>query len=343
MLSKIVKEKNLSAINSLIKKHNKAVIVTHISPDGDALGSSLALCGYLENIGLEAKVVVPNKFPTFFNWMPGIDGVIIHEENEDYANQVLDEAELLFCLDFNTLKRVGAKMSQKIVDVKADKVLIDHHPDPDDFCQIIVSHISMSSTSELVFRLICALGDFDVLTPEIATCIYTGMMTDTGGFTYNSNDSEIYNIIGKLLTIGVNKDLIYRKVFNNYTVDRLRLKGYLLSEKLKVYEEYKTVMIHLTAEEQQRFNMQKGDTEGFANIPLSIAGIKFSIFFREEVDKSMIKISLRSVDDFPCNQFASRCFNGGGHYNASGAEFHGTLEEAFKIFEENLPNFTMYL
>lgn len=341
MLSKVILEDRVSGVKHLLTKRNKIVITTHLSPDGDAMGSSLGLYHYLTDTGFDVRVIVPNSFPSFLNWMSGVDRVINFEEQEDEAIALLNEAELIFCLDFNTPSRVG-KIAPHLLAAPAKKVLIDHHPFPDEFCDIKISHPEIASTSELVFRLICRMGDFDLITKDGAECICTGILTDTGGLAYNSNSPEIYSVINRLLQIGVDKDQIYRNVFNNYTVDRFKLQGYILCEKLKVYNEFNTVMISLNLEEQRRFNMQKGDTEGFSNMPLSISGIKFSIFFRED-DVNVIKISLRSVGDFPCNKFAAECFNGGGHLNASGGEFEGSLEEAIKIFEDTLPKYISYL
>lgn len=340
MLSKVILEERVSEVQHLLAKYNKIVITTHLSPDGDALGSSLGLYHYLKDTGCDVRVIVPNSFPSFLDWMSGIDSVINFEENKEEATSLIDDAELIFCLDYNTPSRVGG-VSTPLLASKAKKVLIDHHPHPEDFCDVKISHPEISSTSELVFRLICRMGDFDLISRDGGECICTGILTDTGGLAYNSNSPEIYTVINRLLKIGVDKDQIYRNVFNNYTVDRFKLQGYILCEKLKVYEDYNTVMLSLNIEEQQRFNMKKGDTEGFSNMPLSISGIKFSIFFREDLD--VIKISLRSVGDFPCNQFAAECYNGGGHLNASGGEFYGKLEEAIKIFEETLPKYQKYL
>lgn len=340
MLSKIIKESNIVEVKHYLNKYNKIVIVTHVSPDGDALGSSLGLWHYLKDRELDATIVVPNTFPVFLNWMPGADQIVNFEEQRELGENLLNEAELIFCLDFNTPKRTLG-IGEVLLETKAKKVMVDHHPYPDAFCNVTISHPEISSTSEMIFRLICRMGDFEVITKECAECIYTGMMTDTGGFTYNSNSPEIYNIIGKLLNKGIDKDQIYRNVYNNYTVDRFKLQGFVLCEKLKVYDEYRTAMISLTIEEQERFNMQKGDTEGFSNMPLSIANVKFAIFFREDV--GMIKISLRSQGDFPTNKFSAECFNGGGHLNASGGEFYGKLEDAIAIFEEALPRYAMYL
>lgn len=340
MLSKVILEERVSDVQHLLTKYNKIVITTHLSPDGDAIGSSLGLYHYLKDTGFDVRVIVPNSFPAFLNWMSGIESVVNFEENKEEATALIDEAELIFCLDYNTPSRVGG-VSVPLLASKAKKVLIDHHPHPEDFCDVKISHPEISSTSELVFRLICRMGDFDLISKEGAECICTGILTDTGGLAYNSNSPEVYTVINRLLKIGVNKDQIYRNVFNNYTVDRFKLQGYILCEKLKVYEDYNTVMLSLNLEEQQRFNMKKGDTEGFSNMPLSISGIKFSIFFREDVD--VIKISLRSVGNFPCNKFAAECYNGGGHLNASGGEYYGKLEDAIKIFEETLPKYKTYL
>lgn len=340
MLSKIIKEVNIAKVREYLSKYDKIVIVTHVSPDGDALGSSLGLYHYLNDRDKDVTVIVPNSYPTFLNWMPGRESIVNFEKETEKGKKLLSEAQIIFCLDFNTPKRTLG-IGEHVLAADAIKIMVDHHPYPDDFCNVTISHPKISSTSELVFRLICRMGDFESISKSGAECIYTGMMTDTGAFTYNSNNPEIYTIIGKLLNLGIDKDQIYRNVFNNYTVDRFKLQGFLLSEKLKVYEKYNTVMIHLTCPEQERFHMQKGDSEGFANMPLSIAGIKFSIFFRE--DNDMIKISLRSQGSFPCNKFAEQCFNGGGHLNASGGEFYGRLEDAIAIFEKTLPEYVSYL
>jgi phosphoesterase RecJ-like protein len=216
--------------------------------------------------------------------------------------------------------------------------MIDHHLYPEDFCRITISHPEISSTSELVFRLICRMGYFSDISKEGAECIYTGMMTDTGGFTYNSNNREIYFIISELLSKGIDKDDIYRKVYNTYSESRLRLMGYVLSN-MKVYKDYNSALISLTKEEQGKFDYIKGDSEGFVNIPLSIKNVCFSCFLREDTEKKMIKISLRSVGKFPCNRLAAEFFNGGGHLNASGGEFYGTMEEAVKVFEQALEKY----
>ena len=233
-------------------------------------------------------------------------------------------------------------MADSVATSPARKILIDHHLYPEDFCRIVISHPEISSTSELVFRLICRMGYFSDISREGAECIYTGMMTDTGGFTYNSNNREIYFIISELLSKGIDKDDIYRKAYNTYSESRLRLMGYVLSN-MKVYREYNSALISLTKEEQGKFDYIKGDSEGFVNIPLSIKNVRFSCFLREDTERRIIKISLRSVGTFPCNKLAAEFFNGGGHLNASGGEFTGTMAEAKQVFEEALKKYKTLL
>lgn len=336
MISKIIEQKKISQVESLLAKYEKIVIVTHVSPDGDAIGSSLGLYNYLVEAGNQVSVIVPNAFPDFLKWMPGAKDILDYEKYTEYSQKLIAEAELIFCLDFNVPKRIF-HLAPLVEASKAKKVMIDHHPEPSDFCDVVISHPEISSTSEMIFRLICRMGDFEVMSKASAESIYTGMMTDTGGFTYNSNNAEIYYIIGELLKKGIDKDQIYSNVYKNYSEDRYRMLGYVLCEKMKIYSEYNSALICLSQEEQQRFHSRKGDTEGFANLPLNIKGINFAVFMRE--DNEMIKISLRSQGDFPSNQFSARCFNGGGHLNAAGGEFYGSMEDAVAIFEKALPEY----
>jgi phosphoesterase RecJ-like protein len=337
MLTRIIDSDKVYKLKTYIEKGDKFVIVSHEMPDGDAIGSSLGLYHYLTSFDKKSiKVIVPNNFPSFLKWMPGAKDIIIYEQYPDFATQLISEADVLFCLDFNAVKRVG-KMTSAVIASDARKVMIDHHLAPEDFCRIVISYPEMSSTSELIFRIICALGDIDLIEKEAAECIYTGMMTDTGSFSYSSNNAEIYMIISELIKKGIDKDEIYRKVNQVYSECRLRLMGYVLYEKMKIFPDKKTAIFTLTQEELNRFKYKSGDTEGFVNLPLSIGGISFSVFFREETN--LIKISLRSVGDFPCNKFVAEYFSGGGHKNASGGEFYGTLKEAINVFENGLIQF----
>lgn len=337
MLTKVIEQSKIDHFIKWFERADKIVIVSHVAPDGDAIGSSLGLWHFLNTQDKEVSVIVPNAFPDFLKWMPGSKDILLYDRYKEFADKLIMEADVICCLDFNAIHRIDA-MGDIVLASPARKILIDHHLDPEDFCKIIISHPGISSTSELVFRLICRMGYFSDITKEGAECIYTGMMTDTGGFTYNSNNREIYFIIGELLSKGIDKDEIYRKVFNTYSESRLRLMGHVLSH-MKVYHDHRAALITLTKKEQSLFNYIRGDSEGFVNIPLSIKNVIFSCFLREDTEKPMIKVSLRSVGKFPCNQMAAEFFNGGGHLNASGGEIYGTMEEAKQILETALEKF----
>ena len=335
MLSKVISQANIDHVEKWFERADKIVIVSHVSPDGDAIGSSLGLWHFLNSQDKNVHVIVPNAFPDFLKWMPGAKEVIQYNRYKEFADKLIMEADVICCLDFNVLSRID-EMEEIVRVSPGRKMIVDHHLYPGDFARIVISHPQISSTSELVFRLICQLGNFSDITKEGAECIYTGMMTDTGGFTYNSNNREIYLIIGELLSKGIDKDEIYRKVFNTHSEGRLRLMGYVLYEKMQVFPQFNAALITLTREEQKKFQYKKGDTEGFVNMPLSMKGICFSVFLREDTEKDMIKVSLRSVGTFPCNEVASEFFNGGGHLNASGGEFYGPMEEAVALFKQAL-------
>ena len=335
MLSKVILQSKIDKVAKYFDLADKIVIVTHTSPDGDAIGSSLGLLHFLETQEKNVHIIVPNSFPDFLRWMSGAKDIIRYDKYSEFAEQLIKEADVICCLDFNATSRLEA-LAKPVLEAPGRKVLIDHHLEPEDFCRVVISYPQISSTSELVFRLICQMGNFDDITREGAECIYTGMMTDTGGFTYNSNSSEIYFIIAELLLKGIDKDEIYRKVYHTYSENRLRLMGYVLYESMVVYPQFRSALICLDAEEQKKFRYVKGDTEGFVNIPLQIKDICFSAFLREDSEKKMIKVSLRSVGTFPCNKIAAEFFNGGGHLNASGGEFYGTMEEAIAQFKRAL-------
>lgn len=337
MLTKVIEQSKIDHFTKWFERADKIVIVSHVSPDGDAIGSSLGLWHFLTSQDKNAYVIVPNAFPDFLKWMPGSKDILLYDRYKEFADQLIAEADVICCLDFNVLSRI-ADMADSVAASPARKILIDHHLHPEDFCGITISHPNISSTSELVFRFICRMGYFTEMSKNTAECIYTGMMTDTGGFSYNSNSPEIYFIISELLTKGIDKDDIYRKVYNTYSECRLRLMGYVLSQ-MKVYSGLNSALLTLTMEEQGRFDYVKGDSEGFVNIPLSIKDVCFSAFLREDSEKNMIKVSLRSVGDFPCNKVAAEYFNGGGHLNASGGEFYGTMDEAIAQFEKALKAF----
>ncbi len=336
MIPKQLNPSALSTFRNWLDEYNNFIIVTHVSPDGDAIGSSLALLHFLIEKGKNARVIVPNAFPDFFRWMPMIKTVLQYDIHKTQAELLLEQAEVVCCLDFNTIKRIDA-LGEAVSRSNARTLLLDHHPYPDPHFDISLSYTEMCATAELVFRFITEVGSLDDIDRDCATCIYTGMMTDTGGFTFNSNRSEIFSIVSQLLSKGIDKDYIYRRIFSSNSVGRMQLMGYTLYSKMKIYPELHTALICLSQEELKRFSYVKGDTEGFVNLPLQIRGIIFACFLRE--DKTMIKVSLRSVGRFSCTEFASRIFNGGGHRNASGGEFYEDMEKAIACFEEGLEEF----
>jgi len=343
MLSKLIDPSKVEKFSGWIKKYSKFVIIGHVSPDGDAVGSTLALCHYLRSKGKKAQVVMPNAFPDFLKWLPGSEDVKFYRlASYDRSGQyrigpLIEKADVICCLDFNALSRIN-EIGEMVKNSRAKKLLLDHHLDPADFADITISHSEQSSTCELLFRFLCDLGHFDDMTADEATCIYTGMMTDTGGFTYNSSRSDIFYIIGLLLTKGIDKDVIYRKVFYNYTAARIMLQGAVLSS-MTYLPEYHTAILTLSKEQQKEYHYIRGDSEGFVNIPLAIKDVVLTCFLREDTERNEIKMSLRSVGDFSCEQLARR-FGGGGHKNASGAEQPGkTLEEVKQAFISLLDDF----
>lgn len=327
----------LSEAETAILKENIAnsshiVICCHKSPDGDALGSSLAWAEYLRTQGKEPEIVVPDAYPDFLQWLPGTERVVRYDKHAaDKADALLAGADLIFCLDFNGTDRVD-EMRGALEQATARKIMIDHHLDPSMDTVLTVSHPQMSSTSELVFRIIWQLGGFDGMSRKCAVCIYCGMMTDTGGFTYNSNQPEIFFIVSQLLTKGFDKDKIYRNVFNNFSPWAIRLRGYLMSQKLNVFNDLHASYFTISRRDMRDFHFIKGDAEGLVNEPLKIKGMRLSVSLREDDRRdNTIWVSLRSVDDFPCNKVAAEFFNGGGHLNASGGRLHCSLAEAERV------------
>jgi phosphoesterase RecJ-like protein len=334
MLEQIIQAKSIKEVTKYIDQSERCVIVAHTSPDGDAVASSLALKLFLTELGKDVTIILPDDFPYYYRWLPESADILIYKKHPADADRIINEANLIFCLDLNDPRRLG-HLANPVISSSAVRILIDHHLDPvPNFCQCEISCPTLCSTSEIVFRLICRMGMYEVINLPVAECIYTGMMTDTGAFAYNSNYPDVYTIISELIKVGIDKDKIYRNVYWVSSEGRLRLMGYLLYEKMKVYPEWKTALITLTNAEKTRFSHRPGDTEGFANLPLEMDGISFSAFLKEEAD--CIRLSFRSTGNFPANLFAARFEGGGGHRNAAGGTFKGSLPEAVKFFEEVL-------
>lgn len=327
----------------LISNAQTILITCHKSPDGDAIGSSLGWAEFLRTQGKDPVVIVPDQFPDFLHWMPNTEKVVRYDKHREKCNMLFKIADLVFCLDYNTASRTD-EMQEALLATKADRVLIDHHLKPDVPAVLTISHPEASSTSEMIFRIVWQLGFFEPQSKHFAIPVYCGMMTDTGGFTFNSSQPEIYFIISQLLTKKIDKDRIYRNVYHNYSEDRLRLMGYVMYQKLVVLPEYHTAFYSLTKEELNRFHFIKGDAEGLVNIPQQIKGLKLSISLREDTEKEkVIWISLRSVDDFPCNKMAEQFFNGGGHLNASGGRLNCTIGEAEEVVRKAIAAFAHLL
>ena len=335
----LLSEGEIALLRDTINASENIILCCHRSPDGDAVGSMLGWAEYLKAVGKLPTCIIPDAYPDFLQWLPGTERMMRYDKHAAFMDELIDKADLIFCLDFNSASRTDG-MAEKLSASKAKKILIDHHLNPDLETVLSVSRPEASSTCELVFRLVWQLGEFDKLDRKFAIPVYCGMMTDTGGFTYNSTNPEIFYIISLLLTKKINKDKIYRNVYNNYSESRVRLMGHVLKDKLVVLKTYNATYFSLTREDLKRFNYIKGDAEGLVNIPLQIKGTKLSISLREDTEKdNRIWVSLRSVDDFPCNKMAEIYFNGGGHLNAAGGRLECQMDEAEEITRKAIREF----
>jgi len=311
--------------------------MTHINPDGDAIGSMLGLYWFLLKRGCEVSMAVPNNFPHFLDWMEGADQILIFSKQGDKVREEIQNADLVFCLDFNEPGRLG-EMQQVLEGIDVTMILVDHHPHPECKADLIFSDQEVSSTAELVYQLIEGLGDVELIDTLIATCLYVGIMTDTGCFSFNSSRPRTFEIVEELLLRGIDKDRTFSLVYDNYSEDRMRLLGYSLEQKMVVIPEHRTAYISLTRDELTRFNHAMGDTEGFVNYPFSVSNIRISALFIERKDH--IKISFRSKGDIRINSFAAQFFNGGGHKNAAGGESYESLAVTVKKFENLIGQFS---
>lgn len=330
MLKPVLTPAETAQLKRLLSEARNVVLVCHTSPDGDAIGSCLAMQEYLLRRGKQANVIVPNYFPDFLRWMNGADKIIQYNRNYTLSKTLIANADLVVCLDFNDLRRID-DMQTPFRFIRGKKLLIDHHENPERFCDMTISRPSMSSTCELLFRIFVALDEVPALNRHAAEDLYAGMCTDTGRFTYNSNDPEIFHIIAELMKKGIDKDRIIRNIYNQNTEGRYRLMGYILYEKLIVMHDLHASIFSVTKDELERFHYLKGDAEGIVNLPLEIRGQKVSIALREDTEKPQICVSIRSFDDFPANEMAEKFFNGGGHFNAAGGRLFCSMDEAVEI------------
>lgn len=315
----------------------RVVILSHINPDGDAIGSMLGMYWFLRNRGCTVNMAVPNEIPQFLTWMEGAEQIFDYRGQKQQVDEELEKADLIFCLDFNETDRLG-NIRESFEASEALKILIDHHPDPADFTDHGISVPSASSTAELVYDFMARLDGKESYGKTIAECLFVGIMTDTGCFSFNSSEPGTYRVVSDLLEAGIEKDLIHSLVYDNFTEDRMRMLGYSLTERMVVLPEHRTAYIYLSKDELEKFHHLSGDTEGFVNYPFSIKGIRVTALFLEK--KHHVKISFRSKGSFAVNRIAGKYFNGGGHANAAGGEYNASLSETVKKFESLIAEYS---
>ncbi len=333
-----MKSSDIKEITELLSVPQNVVIVPHKNPDGDAMGSCLAMYHFLKNKGHNPTVVAPNDYPDFLKWLPGSKDVFKFDMQNRQSKSALEEASMVFLLDFNALHRVGDDMQKTLEQYKGTFIMIDHHQQPDDIATYLYSDTSICSTCQMVYHFIEKLNELDAIDEDISTCLYTGIMTDTGSFRFASTTSTTHRIIADLIDKGANNSLIHNNVYDTNSYGRLHLLGRALSN-MVVLKELKTAYIKLSQADLDEFDYQKGDTEGVVNYALSLNGIIFAVIFIEDTDQKIIKISLRSKGSFSVNKFARAHFDGGGHDNASGGKSFLSLDETIESFIAILPSY----
>ena len=323
-------------LKKLIDDAGHILLICHINPDGDAIGAMLALRRWIISQGKDAAMISPNALQKFLLWMNDVDKVVDFHHNPAEGTKLINNADLIIMVDFNTTSRMG-KAEQLVISSGAKKVMIDHHPDPTDIADLTVSDVSRSSTSELVYFLVNGMEGSEFNDSDFITAVYVGIITDTGNFEHGYYTGDTMRTVGHLLDMGVDKEKIYNHIFSNFSADRIRLKGFALHSRMVVHPDLHTAYIWLTKEDLDRFRHVKGDTEGFANVLLTMNGIVLSVLFVERT--GFVKMSLRSKGSFNANELSRKCFNGGGHRNAAGGEMKGTIHEVVNHFENTLPSF----
>jgi phosphoesterase RecJ-like protein len=334
-LSKYTKE-----LSKLFSTSENILIICHINPDGDSVGAQLALYHYFKANGKNVSLLAPNNLQEFLKWMDGASQINVFIKERKKSRAMIKRADLIVMLDFNQASRLG-EAEECVIESKAKKVVIDHHLDPEDFADLIISDPSKCSTSELVHEIICEINGVKFMNRSYAEALYVGIITDTGNFEHGSYSARTFRIVADLLDSGIIKEKIINLIYNNFSSDRIRLQGFALNQRMVVIPEFKTAYIYLSKEDLKEYNHVKGDTEGFVNMPLSIKGINFTALFIEK--DNFIKLSFRSKGQFPTNEFASLYFSGGGHLNASGGEYTDTLDNTIayflKVLKENVWRF----
>ena len=333
-----MKKEDILAVKSLLSSEKNIVLIPHRNPDGDAIGSTLALFHYLKQYKHNVTVIAPNDYPHFLKWIPGEDAIVKFETQNKTAKKLIEEADLMFTLDFNAFHRTGNDMAAVLEQSNATKIMIDHHQAPENYATYMYSDVTMSSTCEMVYNFLEMLNDTEKITPDIATCIYVGIMTDTGSFRFRSTTSRTHKVIANLIDKGADNTEIHNKVYDTNSNNKLQLLGRAL-QNLKVISELNTAYITLSQEDLDTYNYKKGDTEGVVNYALSVNNIKLAAIFIENKQEGIIKISLRSKGAFSVNEMSRAHFNGGGHTNAAGGRSEIDLEATVEKFISILPNY----
>ncbi len=324
-------------VKKLLASPQKIIIVGHKNPDGDAVGSCLGLSFFLKSLGHNATVIMPNDFPDFLKWLPGVDDIIIHERETNKSTELINDADIIFTLDFNSLDRIGEM--QTVLESSGSKfVMIDHHQQPADYAVATYSDVKMSSTSEMVYHFMEALGQAGKLSKEIAINLYTGIMTDTGSFRFSSTSPTTHRVAAKLIEAGAESAVINQNIYDTNSPERMKLLGVALNN-LVILPEMHTAYITLTQKELDDHNFKKGDTEGFVNYALSVKGVIFAAIFIENKQENIVKISFRSKNDFSVNDFARNHYSGGGHINAAGGKSSQSLNKTISEFISILPRY----
>ena len=329
--------KGFEELKRFLEKPKNIVIVGHRNPDGDAMGSTLALKHYLGKKGHDCTVVVPNDYPDFLHWLPGSETTFRFDWQNSQSQRAINNSDIIFLLDFNALHRVGSDLQKTLEKYPNDFAMIDHHQQPDDV-KYMYSDVTICSTCQMVYQFIEMNNDLDLIDADVATCLYTGIMTDTGSFRFRSTTSDTHRIIADLIDKGAENDRIHNNVYDANSYNRLLLLGQALSN-LQILPSYKTAFITLTDEEKNRFDFQKGDTEGVVNYALSLKGIIFAAIFIEDIEQNIIKISFRSKGNFSVNQFSRNHFGGGGHDNAAGGKSNESIEKTITNFTSLLSEY----
>jgi len=326
MLQNVIPISQVSEVSGLLARSRRVAVVCHMTPDGDALGSSLFMWHVLTAMGKSVVVVTPDCAPSSLMFLPGAGNVVAASCHPDKTRHLFRNADLVFCLDFNDLKRID-RTAPMLEASSAPRIVVDHHLNPNIDARVLISHPEKSSTSALVYMLIHQMGMSGYVTREAAECCCAGMMTDTGNFSYNSNDPDLYEIMAQLIAKGADKDSLYTRIFNTNSLSRLRIMAYSQLRKMQILEQHKCAIITLSHDELEEFNYHKGDTEALVNVPLSIPDVVYSIYLREDA-VDYVKVSMRSKGAFSVKSLCEKYFNGGGHHNAAGGEFIGSLSGA---------------